>query len=448
MFNHWQALDKKYLWHPFTQMKDWLEEEQLVIEEARGCYLKDTKGKWYLDGISSLWVNIHGHRKKEIDSAIKKQLSKLAHSTLLGLGNLPSIKLAKELIKIAPRKLSKVFYSDNGSTAVEVALKIAFQYWQNTGFKEKNKFIHLENSYHGDTLGAVSVGGIDLFHRIYKPLLFETIKVTAPYCYRCPEDKRYPSCNLACLKELEYILRKKNKSICALIVEPIVQAAAGIIVWPKGALKKMRQLVTKYNCFLICDEVATGFGRTGKMFACEQENVSPDILCLGKGITAGCLPLAATLTTQKIFEGFIADYKERKTFFHGHTYTGNPLACSAAIANLEIFKRERTLEKLVPKIAFLRNELKQFSALKHVGDIRQKGFMVGIELVKNKKTQEPFPWEDKIGIKVCQEAITHGLILRPLDNIIVLMPPLAITKKELNRMLQVTFKAIRKVTEI
>ncbi len=418
---NWQAKDKKYIWHPFTQMKDWLKEEQLIIEEAKGCYLKDFKGNWYLDGVCSLWVNLHGHRKKEIDEAIKRQINKLSHSTLLGLGNTPAIELAEKLIEIAPRGLRKVFYSDNGSTAVEVALKIAYQYWQNIGVKAKNKFIHLENSYHGDTLGAVSVGGVDLFHKIYQPLLFKSIKVSS-------------------LGELEQVLKREGKTVCALIVEPIVQAAAGIIVWPKGTLKKMRQLCTKYNCFLICDEVATGFGRTGKMFACELEKVAPDILCLSKGLTGGYLPLAATLTTQKIFDGFLAGYKDKKTFFHGHTYTGNPLACAAAIANLEIFEKEKILKRLAPKIAFLKKQLRQFSALKHVGDIRQKGFMVGIEL-------GTYKWEDQIGIKVCQQARKYGVILRPLGNTIVLMPPLAITKEQLKQLLSATFKAIKEVTE-
>lgn len=419
--NDWQIKDKKYVWHPFTQMKDWLNDEQIIIEEAKGNYLKDTQGNWYLDAVSSLWVNLHGHRNEKINSAIKKQLNKVSHSTLLGLGNVPSIGLAEKLIKIAPKGLTKVFYSDNGSTAVEIALKIAYQYWQNIGEKKRNKFIHLENSYHGDTLGAVSVGGIDLFHKVYQPLLFKSIKVSN-------------------VRELEQVLKEEGKTICGLIVEPIVQAAAGIIVWQKGTLRKMRELCTKYNCFLICDEVATGFGRTGKMFACEWESVTPDILCLSKGITAGYLPLAATLTTQKIFDGFLAEYKDKKTFFHGHTYTGNPLACSAAIANLEIFEKERVLERLAPKIAFLKKGLKQFSALKHVVDIRQKGFMVGIEL-------SPYKWQDKIGIKVCQQARKYGVILRPLGNVIVLLPPLSITKAQLKHLLESTFKAIQEVTE-
>lgn len=437
--------DKLYLWHPFTQMKDWIKDKPLIIEEARGCYLKDTDGIWYLDGVSSLWVNVHGHRKPEIDLAIARQMRKSAHSTLLGLAHPPAIDLARELVKIAPEGLGKVFYSDNGSTAVEIALKMAYQYWQHQG-SPKTKFIHLNNSYHGDTVGAVSVGGIDLFHKAYRHLLFEGYVVDSPYCYRCPKKKIYPLCDVDCLGGLKEILECEGEQIAALIVEPLVQGASGMLVWPKGIYKKMAGLCKKYNVLLIADEVAVGIGRTGTMFASEQEKVTPDILCLAKGITGGYLALAATLTTQKIFDAFLGEYKEQKTFFHGHTYTGNPLACAAALANLELFKKEKTLEKLQPKIKFLSKELEKFKALEHVGDIRQKGFMVGIELVKDKLTKEPYPWEEKIGIKVCQKAKEFGVILRPLGNVIVLMPPLAISKEELRQLLGAAYKAISFVT--
>lgn len=440
------AQDKKYVWHPFTQMKDWLEGEPLIIEEARGSYLKDTKGTWYLDGVSSLWVNVHGHRKKEIDVSVARQLNKIAHSTLFGLGNIPSIELARELIKIAPRGLAKVIYSDNGSTAVEIALKIAYQYWQHHG-AAKTKFIHLENAYHGDTVGSVSVGGIDLFHKVYKKLLFDCYRADSPYCYRCPKNKSYLLCNFECLDSLKEILDAHHGEIAGLIVEPLVQAAAGILVWPPGIYQEMAKLCKKYNVLFIADEVAVGFGRTGAMFASDIEKVSPDILCLAKGITAGYLPLAATLTTEKLFNGFLGEHKDKKTFFHGHTYTGNPLACAAALANLEIFRKEKTLEKLEPKIEFLKDELEKFKELENVGDIRQKGLIAGIELVKNKHTKEPYPWEEKIGIKVCQKAREYGVILRPLGNVIVLMPPLAITKEELKHILDAAYKAIFELTQ-
>ncbi len=443
----WQYIqeDKEYVWHPFTQMQDWLQEEPLIVDKAKGSYLIDTEGKKYLDGVSSLWVNVHGHGKKAIDEALKQQINKLGHSTLLGLSNTPAIDLAKQLVDISPRGLEKVFYSDSGSTAVEIAIKMAYQYWQNIGKKQKRNVVHLANSYHGDTLGSVSVGGIDLFHKVYKGLIFKTIQLDFPDCYRLPKGKKYPEYAFECLERLEVLLKKQADTIAAFIVEPIVQGAAGMIMHPKGILRRMAELCQQYDIVFIVDEVATGFGRTGKMFACEHENVRPDILCMAKGITGGYLPLAATLTTQKIFEGFCFDYKKMKTFFHGHTYTGNPLACAAALANLEVFRKENTLKKLQPKIKFLQKELQRFYDIPAVGDVRQRGFMVGIELVENKETKKAFSWEKQIGVKVCRHARKYGVILRPLGNVIVLMPPLSISLKELKRLLEVTYVAIEEV---
>ncbi|MFH0807921.1 MAG: adenosylmethionine--8-amino-7-oxononanoate transaminase [Elusimicrobiota bacterium] len=438
--------DKKYIWHPFTQMQDYEKEKPIIIEEGKGSYIKDTDGKRYLDGVSSLWVNVHGHRKKELDESIRKQLNRVAHSTLLGLGNIPSIELAKKLIEIAPKGLKKVFYSDSGSTAVEIALKMAFQYCQQTGQKKKTKFISFVNAYHGDTVGSVSVGGMDLFHKIYKPLLFNTIKLNAPYCYKCHLGLNYPNCKLKCVNELENTLKKQHREIAGLIIEPLIQGAAGMLTQPQGYIRKVRELCTKYSVLMLADEVATGFGRTGKMFACEHENISPDIMCVAKSITGGYLPLAATLTTQEIYNGFLGDSSEQKTFFHGHTYTGNPLACAVAIASLELYKKEKLISKLHSKISFLRNELKRFNQLEHAGDIRQQGMMVGIELVKDKTTKKEYGWEEKIGIRVVNEARKHGVILRPLGSVIVLMPPLNISTKELKTLLDATFKSIKTTT--
>lgn len=441
--------DKKYIWHPFTQMKDYLKEDNPVIEEARGNYLKDTGGKWYLDGVASLWVNVHGHRNSAIDNAVKRQLSKVAHSTLLGLGNEPSVELAKELIEAAPKGLEKVFYSDSGSTAVEIALKMAFQYWQQkpqNAAKKKKRFISFINAYHGDTIGSVSVGGMDLFHRIYKPLLFKTIKADYPYCYRCPLKTAYPKCQLACLEGVDKLIRQYHNETAGLIIEPLVQAAAGMLVSPPGFLKRVKGLCSKYSILLITDEVAVGFGRTGRLFACGHEGVCPDLMTLAKGITGGYLPLAATLTTAEVYKGFLADYKDQKTFFHGHTYTGNPLACRAALANLELFKRRGFFEKLDEKINLLKAGLKRFKDLEHVGDIRQKGLMVGIELVKDKLKKTPYDWTDKIGIRVVKEIKKSGIILRPLGNVIVLMPPLSINEGEINNLLRSTYDSIEEVT--
>ena len=441
--------DKKYIWHPFTQMRDYLKEKPLVIEEGKGVYLKDTDGKRYLDGVSSLWVNVHGHRKKEIDRAIKSQISKVAHSTMLGLSNVPSIEFAKRLVKISPKGLNKVFYSDSGATAVEIGLKMAFQYWQQKSgrYAKKTKFITLKNAYHGDTIGSVSLGGIDLFHTLYKPLLFKTYQAESSYCYRCPLKLSYPDCKIKCLDSLEEIMKKRADEVAALVIEPLVQGAAGIIVQPPGYLKKVWELCRKYKILMIADEVATGFGRTGKMFACQHEGVLPDIMALAKGISGGYLPLAATLTTDEIYSGFLAEYEEFKTFFHGHSYTGNPLACAAAIANLDIFKKEKTLQAMQGKISYLKKRLEEYRELKHVGDIRQAGFMVGIELVKEKETKKPYPPKEKVGIKTIMEARKRGLIIRPLGNVIVILPPLAISERELGRMMNIIYDSIKKVTE-
>lgn len=438
--------DKKYIWHPFTQMKDYLKEKPLIIMKGKGVYLFDQYGRKYIDGVSSLWVNIHGHRKKEINFAVKKQIDKVSHTTLLGPSNEPAILLAKELIKIAPEGLTKVFYSDNGSTAVEVALKMSFQYWQHKGYKDKKKFVYFTNSYHGDTIGSVSVGGIDMFHKRFSPLLFSSYKAEYSYCYRC-RIGTYPECKIKCISNFESIIKKHHKNICAVVIEPLIQGAAGMITSPKEFIIKVGKIARKYNILLILDEVATGFGRTGKMFACDHIGLKPDFLCLAKGITGGYLPLAATLTTEKVFNAFLAGYKELKTFFHGHTYTGNPLAASAGLANLKLFKEEKTIEKLSIKIDLLTKKLKAFNNLKYAGSIRQCGFMVGIELVKNKKAKTPFPLGDKMGIRVCIKAREHGVLIRPLGSVIVIMPPLSISLKELKKLLKAVYTSIKEITE-
>ncbi len=416
MAKNLEKIDKQYLWHPFTQMKEWAEHDQPIIDRGDGVYLYDINGNKYLDGVSSLWVTVHGHRKKELNRAIIKQLNKVAHSTLLGLGNVPSIELAEKLVAITPKGLEKVFYSDDGSTAVEIALKIAFQYQQLRGQKQKQKFITLQNAYHGDTVGSVSVGGIDLFHKIYRPLLFKS--------YQAPVN----------LAAIEKIMKKRHGEIAALIMEPLVQAAAGMLLQPKGFLSGVRKLCAKYDILLIVDEVATGFGRTGKMFACEKENVSPDIMCVAKGLTGGYLPVAATLTTKKIFNAFL-----NKTFFHGHTYTGNPLGCAAAVANLLLFKQERTIARLQPKIKLLQDLLRSFSRLGAIKEVRQCGFMVGIEL---------FPLKKRFGHLVIVEARKRGAILRPLGDVIVLMPPLSITPAELKELLKITSDSITAAADL
>ena len=439
--------DKQWIWHPFTQMGDWAKEEILIVESAKGCYLRDIYGRRYLDGVSSLWCNVHGHRVRELDRAIRKQLGQVAHSTFLGLSNVPGIRLAKELIEIVPPGLKRVFYSDSGSEAVEIAIKIAYQYWQHKGEQKRTKFVRLVNAYHGDTIGSVSVGGIELFHEVYRPLLFESYAAPAPYGYR--DDFKGTEAQYLdhSAKQLEMVLSKHAGETCALIMEPLVQGAAGMITQPRGYISRARALTKKYNVFLIFDEVATGFGRTGRMFASEHESVTPDLLCLAKGLSGGYLPLAVTVATEEIYEAFVGKHEDLKTFFHGHTYTANPLASAVAVASLELFKRERVLEKLGPKIEFLTEELERFRNLEHVGDIRQAGFMVGIELVSDRAEKTPYELKEKIGICVAQEARRLGVIIRPLGNVIVLMPPLAIEIRQLKRLLDAVYRSVRKVTE-
>lgn len=442
-----QQLDKSYVWHPFTQMRDWQDEEILVIERGEGCCLIDTEGRRYIDGVSSLWCNVHGHRKEKIDQAIRDQLDRVAHSTFLGLSNVPAVLLAERLIQIAPLGLTRVFYSDSGSEAMEIALKIAYQYWQQRqdAKPKKKKFVHLDQAYHGDTIGSVSVGGIDLFHKKYEPLLFETWSIPAPLRVHRELGIRREECRLECVQSLEDILEKHHEEIAAVVIEPLMQGAAGMIDQPAGYLSKVRELTRRWGVLLICDEVATGFGRTGKMFACDHESVTPDIMALAKGLTGGYLPLAATLVSEEIYQAFLGEYGEFKTFFHGHTYTANPLACAAALANLDIFEKEKTLEHLQPKIELMKNRLAKIGRMDHVGDVRQVGFMAGIELVKEKSSLTPYGLEEKMGIRVCQRARKYGVILRPLGNVIVLMPPLGIPENLLTELLDVVEKCIREI---
>lgn len=441
--------DRRFLWHPFTQMREWEREDPLIITRAKGAHLYDAKGNKYLDGVSSIWLTVHGHRHPALDRALREQAAKMAHSSLLGLSHPPAIELARELIRIAPRGLTRVFYSDDGSTAMEVALKMAVQYWRQRAPRAgpKRTFLHLQLGYHGDTAGAMSIGGIELFHRRFRPLLFPTIAAEPPYCYRCPLKLTYPACKLACVDPIERILKRRHRDLAGLVVEPLVQAAAGMITAPPGYLARLRRLCTKYHVLLIADEVATGFGRTGRMFACEHDGVAPDLMAVSKGLTGGYLPLAATLATERIYRAFLGRYDEWKTFFHGHSYTGNPLGCAVALANLAVFRRERTLARLQPKIRALARLLRPLGGQAHVGDIRQRGFMVGIELVQDRHAKAPYPLERRMGHRVAMEARRRGLVLRPLGNVVVLMPPLTVTLRELTAMVAIVREAIGTVTD-
>ncbi len=440
--------DRRYVWHPFTQMREWEGDDPLVIVRGEGSWLIDSDGNRWLDGVASIWTNVHGHCRLEINEAVKAQVDRLEHSTQLGLANDQAALLAKRLVEIAPPGLAKVFYSDNGSTAMEVGIKMAFQYWQHRDRPAKTRFISFKNAYHGDTIGCMSVGGIDIYHEVYRPLLFPAIHAPSPYCYRCEltTERDCTRCGLLCLAELERLMAAHADELAGLVIEPVVQGAGGMIVQPDGFVRRVRELCDRYDILMIADEVAVGFGRTGRMFACEREGVTPDIMALSKGITAGYLPLAATLTTQKVYDAFLGEYSELKTFFHGHTFTGNPIACAAALASLDIFAKERLLDLLPPKIAFMGERLQQMKSMSHVGDVRQAGMIGGIELVRNKETGEPFGWEERIGVRVCLEARKHGLFLRPLGNVIVIFPPLSISLDEMRLLTDGIEASIRTVT--
>jgi len=437
------------VWYPFTQMQEFAGHSPLIISAAQGCWLQDEQGRRYLDGVSSLWANVHGHRHPVLDRAIKEQMARVAHTTMLGLSHRGGIELARQLVELAPEGLSRVFYSDSGATAVEIALKMAYQYWQLKGETKRYKFLKLSEAYHGDTIGAVSLGGMDLFHERFDRLLFDTIQVPTPHLYRHPfpvaDEKDIVERYFA--RSEEYI-KKHAGQACGFIIEPLIQGAAGMIVHPPGYLKHIRDLTRKHNMLLIADEVAVGFGRTGKMFASDWEDVSPDLLCLGKGITGGYLPLAATMATEEIFSAFLGGFEELKTFFHGHTYTGNPLACAAALASLQVFAEEKTLDASVfgPKALKYSQGMQRLEQLEHVGSVRYRGLMGGLELVKEKKTKEAYPFEERIGYKVILEARKEGVMLRPLGDVIVLMPPLAVSLEELDLLFTATERAIRRVT--
>ncbi len=474
--------DLKYIWHPFTQMKDYETDEPVIIDRGKGVYLWDKKGNKYIDGISSWWVNTLGHSHPRLNEALRKQSEKIEHVLLAGFSHEPAIELAERLVNLVNKnchseladyelrlqgelcfpemplrasnqgdsesnssKITKVFYSDNGSTAVEVALKMAYQYWLQSGFPKKNKFISLKNSYHGDTLGAVSVGGVDVYHKIYKPLLFEVFQADSPYCYRCPANCEQNSCHIECLNSVEKILEKYAEEIAGIIIEPLVQAAGGMIIYPAEYLVKLRKLCDKYNILLIDDEVAMGFGRTGKMFAYEHANIVPDLICLAKGITAGYLPLSVTMTTDKIYQAFYDDYDRMKTFFHGHSFTGNPLAAAVAVENLKIFEEEKIIESLQPKIKKLKSSLEKFRNIDCIGDIRHIGMIGAVEIVKNKATKEPYAFEERIGLKIYKEALKRGAIIRPLGSVIYFMPPYVITEEEIDNLTDIAVQSIKSV---
>jgi adenosylmethionine-8-amino-7-oxononanoate aminotransferase len=454
--------DRDHVWHPFTPMRAYAAEPPLIVAAAHGCFLVDLDGKEYLDGVSSMWCNVHGHRVLEIDAAVREQLDAVAHSTLLGISNISAIRLARRLVELAPAGLNHVFYSDDGATAVEVALKMAFQYQrQRTDPRpNKTKFLALQGGYHGDTLGDVSVGDLARFHHLFAPLLFPTVRAPSPYCYRCPLGLERSRCRIDCADALADLVREHADELAAVVIEPLVQGAAGMIVAPEGYLKRVREATRRHDVLLIADEVAVGFGRTGTMFACTQEDVAPDFLCVAKGLTGGYLPLAATLTTDEVYNAFLGPPEAGRTFYHGHTYTGNPLGCAAALASIELLttpahptlpspaRGERgVLAALPAKVERLRTHLDRIRELPIVGDVRQKGLMAGVELVRDRRTREPFPTAQHMGARACRLARDQGVLLRPLGDVVVIMPPLAIDLSLLDRLGDVLYNSVKMLAD-
>jgi adenosylmethionine-8-amino-7-oxononanoate transaminase len=449
-------LDHQHVWHPFTQMRDWLRREPITIARGKGAVIEDVHGRKYLDANSSIWTNLHGHNHPALNTAISRQLRRIAHSSALGLANEPASLLAQQLVRaVAPGSppagsggasppLAKVFFSDDGSTAMEVAVKLSYEFARRKGLTPR--FLSLDRAYHGDTVGAVSLGHVDLFHKAYSGLFFKTDKVSAPYCYRCPHNRakperadarEYRKCNWECVRKVEQKFEKKSYS--AFAVEPLIQGAAGMIAQPQGWLKRVTDIARARGAQVIADEVMTGFGRTGTLFACEQEGVRPDFMALAKGLTGGYLPMAATLTTQAVFDAFLGDYSEFKTFFHGHSYTANQLGSAAAQASLKLLGTRSSIHARRALEANLRAELRQLWDLPNVGDIRQVGLVAGIELVKDWRARKPFHLREQAGIRVCEVMAQHGVLTRPIGNVVVVMPPYCTTKRQLSQV----FAALR-----
>lgn len=441
--NSYVEKDLKYIWHPCAQMKDYEEFNPIVIEKGEGVWLYDIEGNKYLDCISSWWTNTLGHSNKRINEAIKRQVDNIEHVIFANFSNKPAIELAEKLVDITPKGLNKVFFSDNGSSAVEIALKMSFHYNMQRGKTKKKRFVALSDAYHGETLGALSVCDIDDFNKVYKPLLLDTIRVAGPDCYRCKYHCNRESCNAECFKQMEMSITENHEEISAVIVEPMVQGAAGMKIYSPIYLKKLRQLCHKYDIHLIADEIAVGFGRTGEMFACNHSEISPDFMCLSKGISAGYMPMSVVMTTDKIYDCFYGDYKEKKSFLHSHTYSGNAMACAIALENLKIFEEDNIIENNRKKGDFIRKlTLERAKGLKYIGEIRSLGMITAIEIVKDRATKEVYPWYMRVGYEIYKIAIKKGLILRPIGNVLYFIPPYIINEEEIEFMVNTCFESI------
>ncbi|RMF20409.1 MAG: adenosylmethionine--8-amino-7-oxononanoate transaminase, partial [Deltaproteobacteria bacterium] len=433
MSTNYVEADRRYLWHPFTQADEWLSYEPIIVERADGFFLIDTQGRRYLDGVSSIWCNVHGHGHPRIVRAMHEQLDRVCHSTLLGLSHVPAVELARRLVEIAPDGLTRVFFSDSGSTAVEVAIRMAFQFWRQSGQPERTRFVTLTDAYHGDTLGSVSLGFSEPFHLGYEPITFEVSKVPPPFL--CPPIDGRRRCttealeqaSAASLDRLARLLDREGEQVAAVVIEPLVQGAAGIWPQPPSFVRGVRELCDRHGVLMVCDEVATGFGRTGTMWAVEQAGISPDIMCLAKGLTAGYLPVAATLATERIFDAFRGPYSAYRTLFHGHTYGGNPLGCAAALANLDVFAEEDTVATARRRAAVLAELLgRHIEPLAHTGPLRQVGMMVGFDILADPERGERYPADERRAHRAVLAAREEGVIIRPLADTMVLMPPLSL----------------------
>jgi adenosylmethionine---8-amino-7-oxononanoate aminotransferase len=446
---HLQEKDLKYIWHPCSQMKDYEDFPPIVLARGKGAYLYDVEGKSYLDAVSSWWVNLFGHANERINRVLREQAGKLEHAIFANFSHAPAIELAEKIVRITPEGLSKIFFADNGSSAVEAALKMSFHYHQQTGSPEKTKFTAITDAYHGETLGALSVGDLDLYSKIYKPLMLDTFKAAGPDCYRCPYGKGRETCDADCFESLDHLIAAHADEICGIIIEPLVQCAAGMKIYPPVYLKKLRKLCTRHHIHLIADEIAVGFGRTGKMFACEHAGVSPDIMCLSKGITAGYLPLSLVATTDEIYSAFYADYAEMKAFLHSHSYTGNALACAVACESLRIFQDENVLAVNEIKARMISEKTaKRFDGHPYVGEYRHLGMIGALELVENRATKQPFDWQKRVGYNIYRIALEKGVLLRPLGNVIYFMPPYIVEEEDIEKMVHTAFESLHQYFHI
>ncbi len=440
------ARDLRVVWHPCTQMKDHETQPLLAVKRGRGAWLEDFEGRRYLDAVSSWWVNLFGHANPRINAALRDQLDRLEHVIFAGFTHAPAVELAERLVRMTPPGLTRCFFADNGSAAVEVALKMSFHYWRNRGLARKTRFITLANSYHGETLGALAVGNVDLYKSLYKPLLMDVLTAPSPDCYLREAGESWEHCSLRQFEHMERLLAAHADEVAAVIVEPLVQCAGGMRMYHPVYLTRLKEACTRHGVHLIADEIAVGFGRTGTLFACEQAGITPDFMCVSKGLTGGYLPLSAVLTSDDVYAAFYDDYVNLSAFLHSHSYTGNPLACAAALATLDIFAADNVVENNLPKARYLGARARELESHAHVSEVRQCGMIVAVEFVRDKQTREPYPWTERRGQRVYRHALERGVLLRPIGNVVYFMPPYIVDEAEMDLMVRVAAEGIERAT--